>query len=75
MITARTFGKLTQDGGEVQKFRVYDKTHFIPVRPHFEGDNIKYHNLGDHNGDKGKPPILGPPMLPVNLMLSPSTPP
>jgi len=46
----------------------YDKNHYVAPRDHFEGDNIKYHNIGDFNGDKGRPPLLGPQLLPVNLM-------
>lgn len=57
------------DGAHVQKFGIYDKTHFIPTKAHEVGDTIKYKNTSDHNGDKGKPPFIGTPLLPVNLML------
>ena len=65
---ARTHGKLTEDGLFVQRLGFYDKNHYVAPRDHFEGDNIKYHNIGDFNGDKGRPPLLGPQLLPVNLM-------
>ena len=56
----------------IQKFGVYEKSHYVPPKDHWEGDNIKYNNMSDHNGDKGKPPFLGPSMLPLNLLLNPN---
>ncbi|TNV85647.1 hypothetical protein FGO68_gene6504 [Halteria grandinella] len=70
MIKARTYGKLTEDGCFVQKFAEYDP-HYLPPKDRFEAWNIKYSNTGDHNGDKGKPPIIGPMMLPIQLQPDP----
>ncbi len=68
IMKARTHGKLTEDGLFVQRLGFYDKNHYVAPKDHFEGDNIKYNNIGDFNGDKGRPPLLGPQLLPVNLM-------
>jgi len=69
ILKARTHCKLSEDGMYVEKIHPYDVSHWIPPAPSWVSENKQFRNIADCNGDKGAPPVLGPSMMPTNLML------